>query len=220
MTRTLSFIITGPPTLDVGTFVAIVDDETGASVDVGWWQHDGAHWRYSMPYEFAPRLVTPPPASSVSSTVGSMRSATSSDPELQALIGQSDAISARQRLRERVRNAPRKDAAQEAAATTAAASAPVPAHFELCGNCRQRFDPGVHELLACGNCGEDRCTANCLPDPVRPCLDCQALEGAAEENELVGAPPSGPLFDGVFRPDPRKVEQARAAGDDIDEGDD
>lgn len=219
MTRTLSFIITGPPTLAIGTFVAVVDDETGASVDAGWWQHDGTHWRYSMPYEFAPRLVTAPPDSNLSDSLPREIAVPQDgrDPRLQQIVRESDAILAnRRRLKEAVKaaaSAPRKEDLQQAAT--------IPAHWESCPSpgCHKRFDPATNELLTCSNCGEDRSTACCLPDPVRPCLDCQALGGAAEENEMVGAPPAGALFDGVFRPDPRKMAEAQAAGDDVQEED-
>lgn len=210
--RTLSFIITGPPTLDAGSFVAIVDDATGQPIEPGWWQHDGTNWRYYLPYEFAPRLVSAPPESSISDSISR---AAAKSPELQKIIDESDAISARNRLRERVRGANRKEQ------TAADQSAAAPAHWERCPSCTQPVDPSRHELMDCGNCGESKCTAQCMPDPVRPCVDCQALAGAAEEQEQVAAPPSGRLFDGQFRPDPKAVARAQEDSDlEIEEGED
>lgn len=206
--RTLSFIITGPPTLDAGSFVSIVDDATGQRIDasVGWWWHDGQYHRFTMPYEFAPRLVTAPPESSISESITRV---SAKSPELQQIIDESDAIALRKRRRSQIDGAKRKEAPTAAPAD----NAPAPAHWERCPSCTTPIDPSAHELMDCGNCGESKCTAACLPNPVRPCVDCQALDGAAEEQEQVAAPPSGRLFDNQFRPDPREVAKAQEDSD-------
>lgn len=209
MSRTLSFIMTGPPTLDAGTFVSIVDDETGQPIEPGWWQHDGTHWRYYLPYEFAPRLVTPPPTASVSDALSR---AAAQPPEPQRIVDESDAILARQRRKTQIAGAQRRDRTTDADGSS---SAQPPAHWETCPSCQARFDPAAHELFDCPNCGESKCTSACMPDPTRPCVDCQALDGAAEEQDQVAAPPSGALFDGVFR---SKDGRTSSADDDEKEG--
>lgn len=218
--RTVAFVVTGPPTADIGAFVEVVDDE-GMKVEVGWWERRGANWAYVMPVELVPRLIVPPPAEAEKTYQYQYRTRDGLgvvDPLADEGQRAMSALDARAALKERVRNARKKEVAPVTVTST-----DIPAHWPACPGCQSRFDPAKDELLDCGNCGESRSTACCLPDPVRPCADCDALAAAGEEQGLVdesAAPPAGRLFDGKFHPDPRKAAQAAAAGDDVQDDDD
>lgn len=210
--KTISFVMTGPPSVEAGAFVKIVDDE-GNPVDVGWWEHDGQYHRYTMPVELVPRLVLP---------AGRIAEPYGDDPTIQAIykrerdralhepidfsraeagsrvlqetIAESDAIAARRRRKEQVASAQKK------VLGASAAPAEAPAHWETCPSCRNKFDPAKDELMACGQCGEDRSTACCMPNPTQPCLDCQAQKPDPDEADATfAAPPGDALFDGKFR---------------------
>ncbi len=199
MTAFVKFIMTGPPNADAGSFVAIVDD-TGRKIDVGWWQHNGHVWEYVMPVRMVPELIPPtqPP--------------TYDDPKIEAAYQQAKTESMstiappvkrpptqtgpalRQRLRDKVARTPKKE--QEANVNVDPNTLPLPAGHERCPSCGKPFDPTKDELMGCGKCGEDKSTACCLTDPTRPCADCEALGAAADEQEIITAPPS--VFDADF----------------------
>lgn len=95
--------------------------------------------------------------------------------------------------------------------------------WEKCPSCGEPFNPQTDELMDCGSCGEPKCTARCMPNPVEPCLDCKAL--VPDKGEGYSAPPPSAVFGGKQINDPETMrrlgaEAVEAAGGDDDDGGD
>lgn len=207
--KTVRFVMTGPPTADAGSFVGIVDDDNNP-VSVGWWEHDGEHWVYVMPVRMVPELIVASGQSETGQHVDDQSVGQSVlQPPQRGAVGQTESLAMRKRreLKERVKGMVKKEVG--AAADPVAV---VPPHWELCPGCSQKFDPQKDELLDCSLCGDSKCTARCMPNPVDPCLDCQALipeKGEGFDRSV--APPNATLFDDKFHADPKAVARAQAA---------
>ena len=216
--KTVQFVMTGPPSAEVGSFVQIVN-ESGEPVDVGFWQHDGQNWRYIMPVRMVPELMVPHgqivedglalATARITGPLGGVsvpsRTPTRQSEDIDQGIAGRNAL--REKLRERVK--------QSQSSSTSPAP-PAPANWPVAPCCAKPFDPSS-ALVDCGHCGEGKCP-ECMPDALRGCLDCQALEAGKEENEFSGssgaaAPSASRLFDGQYHPDPKKAQQAKDAGE-------
>lgn len=222
--KTIHFVMTGPPAADAGSFVKIVDD-SGNPVDVGWWQHDESDglWHYIMPVRMVPELMVEQGQDGPSIDEATSRHIRRTEPLRLPSDDLDPGQAGRAALREKLKG---RQAA--AAPKTIEPPAPTPIGHIPAPCCGTPYNP-ADELLDCGNCGEGKC-AKCLPNAVKPCVDCAALAASKEENEFVGdgpdagsaAPPAGRLFDGQFHPDPKAVARAAAEGteiqDDEDEG--
>lgn len=220
--KLVSFIVTGPPERDMGTFIAIVD-ETGAKVDVGWWEHDGTNWRYTMPVEMVPRLSAAIEAVikhlPIQDEIESRHQAAIADAFNDLTGGPTEpplsnaGMRAKQALKDRLKNTKKKETPMPAADA-------VPSHWEKCPSCDKPFDPAKDELMECGTCSESKCTRECLPDPTRPCVDCQALtpdkgDGAFDPS----ATPPGVFNKGFTEATRMKAEADGTLPDDDDAGD-
>lgn len=175
MTDFIEIIFTGPPDpARALQLVRIVDDQ-GNDVKVGDFYHDGEYWRYQIPVELVPRMVVP-----------KLRqlglSAETQQAQIEQLHKMESAAQARRRaLKERVTGSPRKG---ESAPMPAIPSPPT--DWEPCPSCKVKFDPREHAVQSCPQCGEDKCTAACLPNPTQPCVDCQALVVGEDEGGFEG----------------------------------
>lgn len=209
----------------MGSLVTVVDDSNNR-VEAGWWEHDGSYWRYVCPIELVPRLqFAAAAAAQQQAQFGTITDKATGETrqvplrQLEDIINYQSPLDQRKALREKVSKLKPKAEKQATAAAVA------PAGQLKCPNvtCDGYYDPS-EDLLDCGECGESRC-AKCMPDPVRPCADCQALkatpdEGGYDASAAGAAPPSGRLFDGQFHPDPKALAKAEAAGELPDDDDD
>lgn len=192
----IEIIFTGPPNPDVALQMLKIVDDRGEEVTIGEFYHDGRFWRYQIPVELVPRMIVP------HSPTGRLPKADDDVPEgvrsgrVDRPYG-SDAAAKRAELKERLGARPGRTRPQSAE--------PVPdLETETCPNCKGKFSPKEYELLDCPKCEEKRCTKTCLPNPVDPCLDCQALNAGPEENDFEGEP--------IVRPAGRRPKEAAPAG--------
>jgi hypothetical protein len=215
--RFVDFIFTGPPSIDVGAMVDVIDQD-GNKVEAGAWHHDGAFWRYRVPVELVPRMVVP---------MGQIARHFSETPKLKDEVFAGEPLNAAQQKRRELKEKVMAEKQKESI---------VGADWIKCPNCEKKYDPRTDDTIECVQCSEPRCTAICLPNIAAPCLDCQALNATDEENgrdagpspNTAGAAPlpqisSGDLFSQrLFDNKPAQPVNGSAAddGDQDGEGDD
>lgn len=177
MTKHIDILLTSPPSIDFPQFVE-VQSESGEKLDIGeWLQPDetSPFWRFRLnAAEVLMALIADIDAVAGVRVAGQQISRTPvSTVNLKVpMTMKSDPQAARQALKEKL------EARKQAAANKPTAMFDAPAK---CPACEKVYNAAVHELQACVACGEDKCTAICIPAPGEPCLDCQALSAEPEE---------------------------------------
>lgn len=177
MTKHIDILLTSPPSIDFPQFVE-VQSESGEKLEIGeWLQPDGTSpfWRF--------RLSAPELLMMLIADVEQMPSVARTRPPAETLRDRQTTMEV-EKMRDRDPQAARQALKEKLEARKqAAANKPTPVFEtpEKCPSCEKIFNAAVHELQACVACGEDKCTAICIPAPGEPCLDCQALSAEPEE---------------------------------------
>lgn len=222
MTQYIEIVFVGPPDIDKALNLVKIVDDSNHEITLGEWYHDGYNWRYQIPVELVPRMKVPPiytrgldftveqvsPDRKVMTSIG--------DPVISYLKErsggeESEAQRQRRALKDRVKSAPRKEP------DSMPPNSSPRSEWLTCPSCRQQYDPREHDMISCPQCDKSCCTAVCMPNPVEPCLDCEALNAGPAENGF--EPPPRPqkqsaVAPGVFEEgfSPQAVELAKARG--------
>jgi hypothetical protein len=177
VSRFIDLLLMSPPAIDAPSFVG-VQDEYGTGVELGQWiapDDTCLFWRYRLdPAELLSYMIKGSearPSRTPAPTIAAAPHAAPAPPNA--------GVSGRNALRARLANA--KPRSADAPPTTAGAPQPSPAVAQKCPACHVPFDPTRHELIACSGCGEDKCSARCIPNAAAPCLDCAALTADPDE---------------------------------------
>ena len=213
MTQYIEIVFIGPPDIDKALSLVKVVDDAGNEIKLGEWYHDGVNYRYQIPVELVPRMKVPPVyALGLDFTVEQV------SPDRKVMTSmvapESEAQRQRRALRDRLKSAKRKE--PDAMPPTASPQS----EWVTCKNCQQQYDPREHDVVSCPQCDKSCCTAVCMPNPVEPCLDCQALNAGPEENGFEPPKPKSAqsavapgVFDEGFSPQAVELAKARGLGE-------
>jgi hypothetical protein len=219
----IELLFNGPPSADALQFIEILDDHGNKLSGLGEFYHDGQHWRLQIPTELVPRMVVNGSAAgSDADDAGDVdapaKKSTSVAKSRRGNSGGSGSSPQAQRkaLKERVMGKA-EQLKQSASATT-----PPGKDWVKCPGCKKLFDPHKDDIQSCPQCGEDLSTACCLPNPTKPCLDCDALNDSTgpDADDDTGAPSAAasddPIHDRLFD---NQVHAVPGMGDDADDDD-